>query len=154
MVPNLKGRVGWEGGITLKASEKLGMQRGNAVRSRGRRLTTCKFARNKFPYGRNYVICPPLAFCYWRRETERGPVLAKGGLHILLSALMKKNNNERVRKGGFCWVMATLERFIKVTNPQISNFVSFFFVAIKRPISPRHLINCACLAFATETLVR
>lgn len=91
MVPNLKGGVGGrEGGITLKASEKLGTQRGMRSGAGGRGLTTCKFARNKFPYGRYYVICPPLAFCYWRRETERGPVLAKGGLHILLSALMKK----------------------------------------------------------------
>lgn len=88
------------------------------------------------------------AFCYWRRETERGPVLAKGGLHILLSALMKKNNNERVGKGGFCWVMATLESFIKVTNPQISNFISFFFLSQSNSklaeTSDQLCLSCIC----------
>lgn len=25
---------------------------------------SCKFARNTFPYGKNYVTCPPLSFFY------------------------------------------------------------------------------------------
>lgn len=40
----------------------------------------------------------------------------------------------------------------KKSNAQISNFVSFFFCRNQTAISPRHLINCARLAFATEAL--
>lgn len=82
---------------------------------RRKKLMICKFARNKFPFGKklcNMSTMPP--FSMWQSENERGPVLLQGPAYPLVYSDAKNEQQKWVIPPCYDSLRAEKKRLPKV----------------------------------------
>ena len=106
--------------ITLKPFN-LWMQWEVDFKEKKKILMICKFARNKFPYGKDYVTCPLLSFLHKAKWIGEGPCVAPGAC---ISPLSPQTQIMSYRSGWSDLVVTELEHRKK--NPSKNSRNSYF----------------------------